>query len=66
MWNPHGIKTENRLVIARGGRRGVVKLGEGGQEVQTSSYKIVPGDIMFSLVTLVHNTVLYFLKLLRE
>ena len=31
--------SENRLVIAIGGR-GVGKMGEGGQKVQTSNYKI--------------------------
>ena len=34
------VDTENRLVVARGGGRRVGKMGEGGQKVQTSSYKI--------------------------
>ena len=35
------IKTEGRLVVARGwGRGGVGKTGEGGERVQASSYKI--------------------------
>ena len=35
------IGTENRMVVARGeGCLGVGKTGEGGQVVQTSSYKI--------------------------
>ena len=33
------IETESRLVIARG-RGGVGEMGEGGQSVQTSSYKM--------------------------
>ena len=34
------INIENRLVVARGEEgRGMSKTGEGGQEVQTSSYK---------------------------
>ena len=37
------IKTDKRLVIARGGgwRLGVREVSEGGQKVQTSSYKII-------------------------
>ena len=31
-------------------------MSEGGQKVQTSSYKS-PGDVMYSLVTVVNNTV---------
>ena len=34
------IDTENRLVIDRGSRWGVSKMGEGSQKVQASSYKI--------------------------
>ena len=34
------IDTESRLVIIRGGELGMVKMGGGGQKVQTSSYKI--------------------------
>ena len=26
------------------------KIGDGGQKVQTSSYKINPGDVMYSMV----------------
>ena len=40
--NPKLIDTENRLVVAREGGEKVVKMGEGGQEVQTSSYMIRP------------------------
>ena len=40
-------------------------MSEGGQEVQTSSYKS-PGDIVYSLVTVVNNTVSYIWKSLRE
>ena len=36
------------------------KMSEGDQKVQISSYKkINPGDVMCSMVTIVHNTVLY-------
>ena len=34
------IDTENRLVVSRVGRWEVGKMGEGGQKVQTSSYKL--------------------------
>lgn len=34
--------------------------------VQTSSYKINPGDGMYSMVTVVNVTMLYICKLLRE
>ena len=34
--------SENRLVAGRVGR--VAKIGEGGQKIQISSYKINPGD----------------------
>ena len=34
------IDTENRLVVARGVEYKVSKMDEGGQKVQTSSYKI--------------------------
>lgn len=38
-------------------------IGEGGQRVQTSV--ISSGDIIYSMVTIVNNTILYILKLLR-
>ena len=28
-------------------------VGEGGQKIQTSSYKITPGDIMYGMVTII-------------
>ena len=50
------LDIENKLVVARG--QVVGKMGEGGQKVQTSSYKISPGDVMYSMVTIVSNTIL--------
>ena len=38
---------------------------EGGQVAQTSCYKISPGKVIYSMVTIVNNTVLYILKLLK-
>ena len=34
-------------------------MGEGGQKVQTSSYKISPGVVMYSLGSVVSNTMLH-------
>ena len=34
------MDTENRLLIARGGRRGVGKMGEGDQKAQSPNYEI--------------------------
>ena len=45
---------------------GVGEMGEGGQKVQTSSYRINKSwNVMCSVVTVVNNTVLYVWKLLR-
>ena len=39
---------------------GVGEMGEGGQKVQTSSYRINKSwNVMCSVVTVVNNTVLY-------
>lgn len=55
---PKLTDTEDRLVVG--------KMGEGYQ-VQTCSYKInESGDVMYSMVTTVSNTVLHICKLLRE
>ena len=40
-------------------RQRVGKMGEGGQKVQTSSYKISHGDVRYSMVAAVNNTVLH-------
>ena len=43
------------------------KLGEGGQKVQTSSYKISKSwDVIYSMLTTANNALLYALKLLRQ
>ena len=42
-------------------------MGEGGQKVQTFSYKVIsPGDVMYNMVTIVNNSVLCVLKLLKD
>ena len=35
------------------------KKGEGGQKVQTLSCKRSPGDVVYSMATIAHNTELY-------
>ena len=57
---------EKRLAIADavGGRWG--KMSKGGQRIQTSSYRISPGDMMYSTVTTVKNIALCIWKLQRE
>lgn len=37
----------------------VCETGEGSQKIQICSYKINPGDAMYSMVTTVNDTVLY-------
>lgn len=54
--NPELINTENRLVVARGGGKEVGKKGEGSQKIQTCSYQINPGDVMYGIVI---NTMSY-------
>ena len=34
-------------------------MGKGGQKVKTFSYKISAGDVKYSMVSIVNNTVLY-------
>ena len=57
------IDTEDRLLVARvagaAGRDGE-EMGEDGQKVQTSRYKINKSwNVMNSMVTIVNNTVLH-------
>ena len=42
------------------------EMSKGGQRVQTSSYKVSPGDMMYSVVTIVKNIALCIWKLQRE
>ena len=54
------------MAVARDGG-GVGKIGEGGQKVQMSSYKLNKSwGIMYSTATVVNNTVSHIWKLLRE
>lgn len=58
---------ENRLVIARERQGvGVSGMGEGGQKIQTFSYKRSPRDVMYSLVPIASNILMYVWKLLRK
>ena len=60
------IKTENRIVIAKGEVWGVAEMGEDGQKVQNFRYKISSGNVMYCMVSIVNNAILYIWKLLRE
>ena len=40
-------------------------MSEGGQKVQISSYKISHGDVTYSMVTIVNNTVWHIWKWLK-
>ena len=42
------------------------EMGEESQKVQTSRYKISPGDVTYSMVTIANNSTPYKQKLLRE
>ena len=62
MWKERNLF--DRLVVSRGGGNGD-KTNEGSQKVQSASYRISHGGIMYSSVTPVNNTVLRIWKLLR-
>ena len=48
------------LMVAKGGEWWVGKMGEGGQEVKISSYKIkCSGHVIYGMVTIINNIV-YF------
>ena len=55
------IDTKNRLAVARVKESGVAEVGEGNPKVYTSYYikKMSHGDVIYSMVTGVNNTVLY-------
>lgn len=50
---------EKRLVVARGGKWGAVELGKRGHRTQTSGYKIIRGDVTYSMMTIVSNIALH-------
>lgn len=56
------IQTEVISVISRGGRDRVEvgELGEGSRKLQTSSYKINSGDVMYHMVSAANNAVFIF------
>ena len=58
----HKIDTKNRLAVARVKEQGIAEIGEGNQKIYTSYYikkKMSDGDVIYSMVTVVNNTVLY-------
>lgn len=46
-------------MVARGEGSGLGKMGEGGPKIQISSYKINPGNVRYSMVTIVSITIPY-------
>ena len=64
--NSYVQRTDWWLAEAGGGGGGLGETGEVGQKVQTSSYKIISGNVMYSVVTVITDNVLYIRKLLRE
>lgn len=58
MWNlkkkPKLIDRTNWWLPGAGARGG--EMGEGSQKVQTLSYRLSPGNIMCSMVTIINNT----------
>ena len=61
MWNlkKQNNKLIDRTEVARGRGWRLREMGEGDQKVQTSSYKVSPGDTVDSTLTLVNNSVLH-------
>lgn len=53
-------------MVARGQRLGVEEMGVGDQKGQLSSYKTSHQEVMYSMVSLVTNTVLFIWKFLRK
>ena len=66
MWNLKSLNTEtkSRLRVFRGWREG--EMGRFWIKVTNFKLQISSGDLMYSMVIIVNNTVLYTCKLLRE
>ena len=65
--NKELIDTENWLIVARGRVWRVDEMSEGDQNIQISSYKMAKSwEIMYSMVTIINNTILHIWKLLKE
>ena len=61
------IHTKKRLVGARGEGVGGWQMGKGNQKYKLRVIKYISnGDIIYSMVTIVNNTILHFRKLPRE
>lgn len=53
-------------MVARGKSGELGKMGKGGQKIQTSSYEINKSwNVMYIMIIIVNNNLLYILKLLR-
>ena len=59
--NSKVLDTQNRLVVAKGGKGKNVIMCE-DQKTQNFSYKINPEDVIDSMVTIVTNIVYYILE----
>lgn len=58
--NPELIDIENRLAVASGRGCGMDETVQGGQKVQTYSYKIRKSwDVLYSMMTTLNNTLLH-------
>ena len=61
------IHRNKRLLVARGWDLWEVgEKSEGGLKVQNSSYKINSGGVMYSMMTIVTNTLLYIWTAVRK
>ena len=64
---PDFADTENSLIVARGGGRRWAKWVKGVKRYKLPVIKQVsPGDVMYSMATIVHKTVLHTGELLRQ
>lgn len=58
--DPQQLRTKVSKSLRNGSEEHWVgKTGEGAQKVQTSSYKVSHGDVAYSMVTIVKNTLLH-------
>lgn len=52
------LDPKNRVMVQREGDWGLGKMGEGGQKLHVSSYKInKPGDAVYGIMGIVNNTI---------
>lgn len=49
---------ESRLAVAEDGGQVVGEMSDGGQNTQTSCYKVSFGDVMYNMLTIFNNIIL--------